>query len=181
MRRECRERFPTRRLQRKPLVSDPACITARASRTCREACRDRLPAVAGKTFPAFPAHAHPQFYVSGKRPMHTWLGTFKLPNPVCKPLLLSSVLMKNWYWYILGHHRSYRYLFPQLRLISELQLQNLARHQNTSTTNQTISKHAPTLPWQTDDRYFVSAESNYNISRLRELMHLCFWCFNYPV
>ena len=23
----------------------------------------------GKTFPAFPAHAHPQFYVSGKRPM----------------------------------------------------------------------------------------------------------------
>ena len=28
-----------------------------------------LPAVAGKTFPAFPAHAHPQFYVSGKRPI----------------------------------------------------------------------------------------------------------------
>ena len=37
----------------------PACITARASRTCRDACRDRLPAVAGKTFPAFPAHAQP--------------------------------------------------------------------------------------------------------------------------
>ena len=35
----------------------------------RDACRDRLPAVAGKTFPAFPAHAHPQFYVSGKKPM----------------------------------------------------------------------------------------------------------------
>ena len=47
----------------------PACITARASRTCRDACRDRLPAVAGKTFLAFPAHAHPQFNVSGKRPM----------------------------------------------------------------------------------------------------------------
>ena len=47
----------------------PACITARASRTCRDACRDCLPAVAGKTFPAFPAHAHPQFYVFGKRPM----------------------------------------------------------------------------------------------------------------
>ena len=60
--------FP-RRLQRKLLVSDPACITARASRTCRDACRDRLPALAGKTFPAFPAHAHPQFYASGKRPM----------------------------------------------------------------------------------------------------------------
>ena len=47
----------------------PACITARASRTCRDACRDRLPAVAGKPFPAFPAHAHMQFYLSGKRPM----------------------------------------------------------------------------------------------------------------
>ena len=47
----------------------PACITARASRTCRVACRDCLPAVAGKTFPAFPAHAPPQFYVFGKRPM----------------------------------------------------------------------------------------------------------------
>ena len=47
----------------------PACITARAWRTCRDACRDRLPAVTGKTFPAFPAHAHPQICVSGKRPM----------------------------------------------------------------------------------------------------------------
>ena len=47
----------------------PACITARAWGTCRDACRDRLPVVAEKTFPAFPAHAHPQFYVSGKRPI----------------------------------------------------------------------------------------------------------------
>ena len=35
----------------------PACITARAWRTCRDACRDRYPSVVGKTFPAFPAHA----------------------------------------------------------------------------------------------------------------------------
>ena len=60
--------FPHRRFRRKPLVSDPGmhhgtCVT------CRDACRDRLPAVAGKTFPAFPAHAHPQFCVSGKRPI----------------------------------------------------------------------------------------------------------------
>ena len=51
-------------------LANPACITARALRTCRDACRDRLPAVAGKTFPAFPAHAHMQFYLSGKRPIH---------------------------------------------------------------------------------------------------------------
>ena len=47
----------------------PVCITAHASRTCCDACRDCLPAVAGKTFPAFPAHAHPQFDVFGKRPI----------------------------------------------------------------------------------------------------------------
>ena len=35
------------------------------SRTCRGACRDRLPAVAEKTSPVFPAHAQAQFYVSG--------------------------------------------------------------------------------------------------------------------
>ena len=52
------------------LLAIPACITARAWRTCRDVCRDRLHAVTGKTFPAFPAHAHPQFYVSGKRPMN---------------------------------------------------------------------------------------------------------------
>ena len=50
-------------------IAIPACITARAWRTCRDACRDRLPAVTGKTFPAFPAHAQPQFCVSGKRPI----------------------------------------------------------------------------------------------------------------
>ena len=47
----------------------PTCITARAWRTCRDACRDRAPAVTGKTFPAFPVHAHLQFCVSGKRPI----------------------------------------------------------------------------------------------------------------
>ena len=41
------------------------CITVRAWRTCRDACQDGQPAVAGKTFPAFPA----QYYVSDKRPM----------------------------------------------------------------------------------------------------------------
>ena len=52
-------------------LATPACITTRASRTCRDACRDRLLAVAGKTFPAFSAHAHPQFYASVKRSIET--------------------------------------------------------------------------------------------------------------
>ena len=69
MRRECRERFPLPPISENRLLAIPACITARAWRTCRDACRDCLHAVTGKTFPAFPAHAHPQFYVSGKRPI----------------------------------------------------------------------------------------------------------------
>ena len=60
MRRECRERFPRHRG-----LAIPTCITARAWRTCRDACRDRYLAISykmgggGKTFPAFPAHAQP--------------------------------------------------------------------------------------------------------------------------
>ena len=56
---------PRGRLQGKSLVSDSGMHHG----TCRDACRDRLPAVAEKTLPAFSAHAHPQFYVSGKRPI----------------------------------------------------------------------------------------------------------------
>ena len=69
---------PAANFKRNYYIAIPACITARAWRTCRDACRDRLPAVTGKTFPAFPAHAHPQFCVSGKRPMVTrsaWTST----------------------------------------------------------------------------------------------------------
>ena len=40
MRRECRERF-----RRQRGLAIPTCITARASRTCRDACRDRYLAV----------------------------------------------------------------------------------------------------------------------------------------
>ena len=60
MRREGRERFPRIRV-----LAIPTCITARAWRTCRDACRDRYLAISvevggGKTFPTFPAHAQPE-------------------------------------------------------------------------------------------------------------------------
>ena len=58
MRRECREPFPRRRLLRKPLVSDPGMHHG----TCRDACQGRLPAVVGKTIPAFPANAQPAIW-----------------------------------------------------------------------------------------------------------------------
>ena len=61
--------FPRRWFKRKLLVSDHGmhhgtCVThvpwcMSGSLTCGD----------GKTFPAFPAHAHPQFCVSGKRPI----------------------------------------------------------------------------------------------------------------
>ena len=60
---------PTADVKGNRKLAIPACITARASHTCHDACRDCLPALAGKTFPAFPAHAHPQFYLSRKRPI----------------------------------------------------------------------------------------------------------------
>ena len=89
--------FLRRRLQRKPLVAISACITARVSRTCRDACRDRIPAVAVKTFPAFPAHAHKQFFVSGKRPM-AWQGVRHkpLPNPVITKFTSCYVINSLW-------------------------------------------------------------------------------------
>ena len=54
MRRECRERFPRHRG-----LAIPTCITARASRTCRDACQDRLLRVpfevsGGENFPGIP-------------------------------------------------------------------------------------------------------------------------------
>ena len=74
---------PRHRFQRKPLVSDPGmhhgtCVThvpwcMSGSSTCGD----------GRTFPAFPTHAHPPFCVSGKRPMPQFLfGT----NPFSKPM-----------------------------------------------------------------------------------------------
>ena len=49
--------FPTTDFKGNRLLAIPACFTARALyRTCRDACRDRLLASAGKTFPA---HAQP--------------------------------------------------------------------------------------------------------------------------
>ena len=53
-------------------ITIPACITARASRTCRGACRDRYSAVARKTFPAFPAHAQPTILRIWQEAHGTW-------------------------------------------------------------------------------------------------------------
>ena len=57
--------FPTTEFKWNRQLAIPACITARASRTCHDACRDHQPTVVGKTFPAFPAHAQPAI-------LHIW-------------------------------------------------------------------------------------------------------------
>ena len=51
--------FPTTDFKGKHWLAIPACTTTRASCTCRDACRDRKPTVAGKTFLAFPVYAQP--------------------------------------------------------------------------------------------------------------------------
>ena len=87
---------PTADFEGNRKLAIPACITARAWRTCRDACRDRLPAVAGKTFPAFPAHAHPQFCVSGKRPIR-WrqITVMAFELPVNRIFVQSFVQIDN--------------------------------------------------------------------------------------
>ena len=75
MRRECRERFPRHRGW-----AIPTCITARASRTCRDACRDHEQAVSfeigggGKRSRHSRRMRNLQFYVSGKRPIRHFNG-----------------------------------------------------------------------------------------------------------
>ena len=70
MRRECRERFLRHRRW-----AIPTCITARASHTCRDACRDRQLSVSfeigggGKRSRHSRRMRNLQIYVSGKRPI----------------------------------------------------------------------------------------------------------------
>ena len=81
--------FPATDFKGNRLLAIPACITARASRTGRDACRDRKPAVADKTFPAFPAHAQPSI-------LRIWREAY-----ATAPALIGSttlVAMLNHYW-----------------------------------------------------------------------------------
>ena len=88
MRQECRERFPPQPTQRKPLVSDPGMHHG----TCRDACRDRLPAVAWKTSPAFPAHAQPAH-------LHIWQEAHVQHNPYASARFWFNTLLS---WRYLG-------------------------------------------------------------------------------
>ena len=68
--------FPATDFKGKRQLAIPACITARALRTCHDACRDRYLAVAGKTFPAFPAHAQPALLLIWQEAHSTWFNSF---------------------------------------------------------------------------------------------------------
>ena len=89
MRRECRERFPRHRG-----LAIPTCITARAWRTCRDACRDRWLAVSfevggGEYVPSIPgACATRNFTYLARGPCDGLL----LYGP--KPLLLPTLAHK---------------------------------------------------------------------------------------
>ena len=70
MRQECRERFPRHWLQRKALVSDPACITACTYVTRVPWCMSGM-LTRGQVKRSRHSRRmrNPQFYVSGKRPI----------------------------------------------------------------------------------------------------------------
>ena len=100
----------------------------RAWRTCLDACRDRLPAV------AFPVHAHPQFYVSGKRPMvsltvvSTGAGDDMLPNSSSHYLSKYQLIIIDALWQSLVgnftgnmqdiHYCKYKYYTFVIKIIS---------------------------------------------------------------
>ena len=65
---------------------------ARALRTCRDACRDRYPAVVGKTFPAFPAHAQPAILRIGQEAHGKIVhNEYLMANSSMRDLILENV------------------------------------------------------------------------------------------
>ena len=108
MRRECRERFP-----RHCGLAIPTCITARAGRTCRDACRDRWLVVSfevgvGENAPGIP----------GKRPMSWWRKHPKQQQPYWCPRLPEysdfSTWRINYVHYINQCHNTQRGLYGRL-------------------------------------------------------------------
>ena len=70
--------FPATDFKGNLKLATPTCTTARASRTCRDACWDCLTAVAGKTFRAFQAHVQPTI-------LRIWLEAQGIPPPPPPP------------------------------------------------------------------------------------------------
>ena len=96
MRGECRERFSRHRR-----LAIPTCITARASRTCRDACRDRQLAVSFENGGRGELSRHSrrmrnlQYYVSGKRPMELLINKFSSLNEGVEYRLQPCVRLSN--------------------------------------------------------------------------------------
>ena len=111
MRRECRNVFSATYFKGSRQLAIPACITARAWRTCRDACRDILTEVAGKTFPAFAVHAQPHIlriwevahgmsispltYARHVEPMMTPENEFR---PKVTLIKLRAIIRRKIYW-----------------------------------------------------------------------------------
>ena len=97
MRRECRDRFPHHRLQRKLLVSDPSmhhgpCITHVPWCMLGSLTRGG----GGKHFWYSLRMHNPQFYVSGKRPMaQLTYGAEVLYGLLCRPVVHTVTLRQQ--------------------------------------------------------------------------------------
>ena len=69
--------FPATDFRGNRQLAIPACITARASRTCRDACWDRSPAGGGENVPGILGACTTRCFVSGKK-SHGWVITWLL-------------------------------------------------------------------------------------------------------
>ena len=87
--------FPPYDFKGKRKLALPACITARASRTCRDAYRGRSPAVVGETCRVFPAHAQPATLHIWQE-AHAWRGHTSQQYYRCdiSPFITT---VDNWY------------------------------------------------------------------------------------
>ena len=93
-RRECRERYPRHRLQRKPQISDHHMHHGKCVSHVPWCMSESLTRGGGETFSALPAYAHPQFKVSCKRPIFHLTVSSMLPIQ-SKPRLHPKEYVKD--------------------------------------------------------------------------------------
>ena len=77
MRRECRERFPRHWLKGNRKLTIPACITARASRTCPWCMSESLTRAGGENVPGIPGSCTTRNFAYLVR--GPWMGEMRCP------------------------------------------------------------------------------------------------------
>ena len=98
--------FPRGRLQTKLLASDPGMHHGTCVTHVPWCMSGSLTRCGGETFLAFPAHAHPQIYVSGKRPIgwnSNWINRQSVACPSFSSFMFNILWRMAWILSIIKH------------------------------------------------------------------------------